>query len=254
MHNEMPGLVVPDHVLERYRVAGPAARDVGLALGHELIEGARAVAQGVYVMAPFEQPMNVVELLPALSRAQSPVDTGALRRARARGRRATSVRRSRSARRARGEDRRCDRTCCVDRRAAGVAVSHAAGDGGDRARHGPVPVRVAGEDDRGAADAAGRRRERAVLRDSRGSRRAFPASDQRTAAAAPSAPRTRSTATSLCASNADARRRGTCRGAGNLHCRVVLARDNMRRRDDETRASQTSRCLRLRYHKPCRRS
>jgi 5,10-methylenetetrahydrofolate reductase len=67
MHNEMPGLVIPDHVLERYRAAGPAARDVGLALGHELIEGARAVAQGVYVMAPFKQPMNVVELLPELS-------------------------------------------------------------------------------------------------------------------------------------------------------------------------------------------
>ena len=66
MHNEMPGLVIPDHVLERYRVAGPAARDVGLALGQELIEGARAVAQGVYVMAPFKQPMNVVELLPEL--------------------------------------------------------------------------------------------------------------------------------------------------------------------------------------------
>jgi methionine synthase I (cobalamin-dependent)/5,10-methylenetetrahydrofolate reductase len=66
MHNEMPGLVIPDHVLERYRVAGPAARDVGLALGHELIEGARAIAEGVYVMAPFKQPMNVVELLPDL--------------------------------------------------------------------------------------------------------------------------------------------------------------------------------------------
>jgi methionine synthase I (cobalamin-dependent)/5,10-methylenetetrahydrofolate reductase len=78
MHNEMPGLVIPEHVLERYRVAGPAARDVGLALGHELIEGARAVAQGVYVMAPFKQPMNVVELLPELQPvAQEPVDTGA---------------------------------------------------------------------------------------------------------------------------------------------------------------------------------
>src|SRR3954466_12275439 len=76
MHNEMPGLVVPESVLERYRAAGPAARDVGVALGHELIEGARAVAQGVYVMAPFKQPMNVVELLPELQPAQSPVETG----------------------------------------------------------------------------------------------------------------------------------------------------------------------------------
>ena len=74
MHNEMPGLVIPEHVRERYRVAGPAARDVGLALGHELIEGARSVAQGVYVMAPFRAPMNVVDLLPQL--AHEPVETG----------------------------------------------------------------------------------------------------------------------------------------------------------------------------------
>ena len=74
MHNEMPGLVVPEHVLERYRVAGPAARDVGLALGNELIEGARSVAQGVYVMAPFRAPMSVVDLLP--QPAHEPVETG----------------------------------------------------------------------------------------------------------------------------------------------------------------------------------
>ena len=74
MHNEMPGLVIPAHVLERYRAAGPAARDVGLALGLELIEGARSVAQGVYVMAPFRTPMNVVELLP--QPAHEPVETG----------------------------------------------------------------------------------------------------------------------------------------------------------------------------------
>jgi homocysteine S-methyltransferase len=85
MHNEMPGLVIPEHVLERYRVAGPATRDIGLALGHELIEGARAVAQGVYVMAPFKQPMNVVELLPELQpAAHAPVDTDDLTEASAR--------------------------------------------------------------------------------------------------------------------------------------------------------------------------
>jgi homocysteine S-methyltransferase len=75
MHNEMPGLVIPAHVLERYRVAGPAARDVGLALGNELIEGARSVAHGVYVMAPFRTPMSVVDLLP--QPAHAPVETGA---------------------------------------------------------------------------------------------------------------------------------------------------------------------------------
>jgi methionine synthase / methylenetetrahydrofolate reductase(NADPH) len=64
VHNEVPGIVVPEHVQERYRAAGPAARDVGLALGRELIEGARDLANGVYVVAPFRRPLDVVELLP----------------------------------------------------------------------------------------------------------------------------------------------------------------------------------------------
>jgi methionine synthase / methylenetetrahydrofolate reductase (NADH) len=64
VHNEVPGIVVPEHVQERYRAAGPAAREVGLALGRELIEGARKVASGVYVVAPFRRPLDVVELLP----------------------------------------------------------------------------------------------------------------------------------------------------------------------------------------------
>jgi len=64
VHNEVPGIVVPEHVQERYRAAGPAARDVGLALGQELIEGARELASGVYVVAPFRRPLDVVELLP----------------------------------------------------------------------------------------------------------------------------------------------------------------------------------------------
>jgi hypothetical protein len=55
---------VPEHVQERYRAAGAAAREVGLALGRELIEGARERASGVYVVAPFRRPLDVVELLP----------------------------------------------------------------------------------------------------------------------------------------------------------------------------------------------
>jgi homocysteine S-methyltransferase len=64
VHNEVPGIVVPEHVQERYLAAGAGAREVGLALGRELIAAAREVANGVYVMAPFRQPLNVVELLP----------------------------------------------------------------------------------------------------------------------------------------------------------------------------------------------
>jgi homocysteine S-methyltransferase len=74
MHNETPGMVVPDDVQERYRRAGPDAREVGGELGLELIDGARALAQGVYVVAPFRAPMNVVDFLP--QPAQAPVETG----------------------------------------------------------------------------------------------------------------------------------------------------------------------------------
>ncbi len=64
VHNEVPGIVVPESVQERYAAAGADARDVGHELGQELIAGAREVANGVYVVAPFRQPLNVVELLP----------------------------------------------------------------------------------------------------------------------------------------------------------------------------------------------
>jgi methionine synthase I (cobalamin-dependent)/5,10-methylenetetrahydrofolate reductase len=77
VHNEVPGIVVPEHVQERYRAAGPAAREVGVALGHELIEAARALARGVYVMAPFRQPLDVVDLLPEPQPGQEPVETAA---------------------------------------------------------------------------------------------------------------------------------------------------------------------------------
>jgi homocysteine S-methyltransferase len=65
VHNEVPGIVVPERVQERYTAAGADAREVGLELGRELIAQARDLANGVYVMAPFRQPLNVVELLPA---------------------------------------------------------------------------------------------------------------------------------------------------------------------------------------------
>jgi homocysteine S-methyltransferase len=75
MHNEAPGMVVPKHVQERYRVAGAEARRVGGELGLELLAASREVAQGAYVIAPFRAPLNVVEFLPQPA-AQAPVETG----------------------------------------------------------------------------------------------------------------------------------------------------------------------------------
>jgi homocysteine S-methyltransferase len=74
-HNETPGIVVPEHVQERYRRAGADARRVGGELGLELLAGARELASGAYVVAPFRAPMNVVEFLPQPA-AQDPVETG----------------------------------------------------------------------------------------------------------------------------------------------------------------------------------
>lgn len=76
VHNEVPGAIVPEHVQERYRRAGADAREVGGEIGHELIDAARELAHGVYVIAPFRSPMNVVDFLPELQpEAQDPVDT-----------------------------------------------------------------------------------------------------------------------------------------------------------------------------------
>jgi methionine synthase / methylenetetrahydrofolate reductase(NADPH) len=63
VHNETPGIIVPEHVQERYRRAGPEARQVGVELVHELIERVRDIAAGVYVVAPFRRPLGVLDIL-----------------------------------------------------------------------------------------------------------------------------------------------------------------------------------------------
>ena len=63
VHNETPGIVVPEHVQERYRRAGPKAGHVGVELVQELIERAREVAAGVYVVAPFRRPLGVLDVI-----------------------------------------------------------------------------------------------------------------------------------------------------------------------------------------------
>ena len=66
VHNETPGIVVPEHVQERYRRAGAAAADVGSELVRELVAGVRGRAAGVYVVAPFRRPLGVLDLLESL--------------------------------------------------------------------------------------------------------------------------------------------------------------------------------------------
>ena len=62
LHNEVPGIVVPDHVQARLRDAGPDAAETGLALAKELVEASRERAAGVYVIPPFRQPLAALDL------------------------------------------------------------------------------------------------------------------------------------------------------------------------------------------------
>jgi len=63
LHNEVPGIVVPEPVQEALRRAGPNAAEVGLELARALLEEAHEKAAGVYVIPPFKQPEAALDLL-----------------------------------------------------------------------------------------------------------------------------------------------------------------------------------------------
>src|SRR5256886_2865046 len=63
LHNEVPGIVVPEEGQNRLSDAGPRAAEEGLALARELYAHAREKGAGVYVIPPFKQPEAALELL-----------------------------------------------------------------------------------------------------------------------------------------------------------------------------------------------
>jgi homocysteine S-methyltransferase len=63
LHNEVPGIVVPEDLQERLRDAGPRETEVGFAHARELLAAARHRAAGVYVVAPYKKPLSVLELI-----------------------------------------------------------------------------------------------------------------------------------------------------------------------------------------------
>jgi homocysteine S-methyltransferase len=65
LHNEVPGIVVPDELQEQLRDAGPRETEVGFAHARELLAAARDRAAGVYVVAPYKKPLSVLELIAA---------------------------------------------------------------------------------------------------------------------------------------------------------------------------------------------
>ncbi|HXH88301.1 MAG TPA: bifunctional homocysteine S-methyltransferase/methylenetetrahydrofolate reductase [Gaiellaceae bacterium] len=63
VHNEVPGMVVPEAVQQRLLDAGSGAAEVGAELARELIAESREKAAGVYLVAPFRQPLGILEIL-----------------------------------------------------------------------------------------------------------------------------------------------------------------------------------------------
>jgi methionine synthase / methylenetetrahydrofolate reductase (NADH) len=63
LHNEVPGILVPDSLQQALENAGSDAAAIGFAHAKELIAASRERAAGVYLVAPFRRPLRVLELL-----------------------------------------------------------------------------------------------------------------------------------------------------------------------------------------------
>ncbi|MGB2874381.1 MAG: bifunctional homocysteine S-methyltransferase/methylenetetrahydrofolate reductase [Gaiellaceae bacterium] len=62
LHNEVPGIVVPEAVQHRLQRAGANGAAEGLALARELYAEAREKAGGVYLIPPFKQPEAALDV------------------------------------------------------------------------------------------------------------------------------------------------------------------------------------------------
>ena len=63
LHNEVPGIVVPEPVQRRLEQAGSNAAAEGLALARDLYEEARDRAAGAYLIPPFKQPEAALDVV-----------------------------------------------------------------------------------------------------------------------------------------------------------------------------------------------
>jgi homocysteine S-methyltransferase len=63
LHNEVPGIVVPQQLQDELEHAGSGAAALGFAHARALVDAARGRCAGVYVVAPYKRPSRVLELL-----------------------------------------------------------------------------------------------------------------------------------------------------------------------------------------------
>jgi methionine synthase / methylenetetrahydrofolate reductase(NADPH) len=66
LHNEVPGIVIPEDLLKQLDAAGSSARDVGFALGRQLLDWAKGARNsgivGAYLIPPFKRYEEILDL------------------------------------------------------------------------------------------------------------------------------------------------------------------------------------------------
>jgi homocysteine S-methyltransferase len=63
LHNEVPGIVVPEALQAELRDAGPAAAAIGTAHARKLVRELREKVDGIYVATPFRRPLAALDVL-----------------------------------------------------------------------------------------------------------------------------------------------------------------------------------------------
>jgi len=72
LHNEVPGITIPDDVSSRMRAAGDQGHEEGLKLAQELLTSARSMIQGVYLMPSYGRYDVVSKLTKMLQMQPTP--------------------------------------------------------------------------------------------------------------------------------------------------------------------------------------
>src|SRR5262249_53330501 len=77
LHNEVPGMSIPEHIRKRMHSAGNGeeGRAEGIRIAQEALLACRPMVQGAYIMPPFnryDMALKVVEVLPERSTNQGP--------------------------------------------------------------------------------------------------------------------------------------------------------------------------------------
>ncbi len=63
LHNEVPGIIVPQHLQDALGDAGARAAEVGMEHARTLLSEVRGRYAGAYIVAPYRRPTAVLELL-----------------------------------------------------------------------------------------------------------------------------------------------------------------------------------------------